>query len=425
MYKFTIPSWIKLDNAATIYPSTLSKKFASMFRVTITLKENIEKYYLEKALSNIMKRFPTFSYRLKEGLFWCYFRHIDGLPPIEEDYQNPMLRINFRKNKHFMFRVRYFKKRIAIEYFHALTDGMGGITFLLTLTNEYLRLKKNIKVEYNDLILNPKDRPKKDEIKDSFYKYSRGIGGLVKERPAYHQRGTMEENHILNVITGIVSTDKLKALAHQYNSTLTEFIVSLMILSLQEINNNQKKKSKKPIKISVPINLRKYYPTKTLRNFSSYINVGIEPKYGSYSLEEIVDEVKTQIHLLSREKRINAKISGNTNLSKNYLIRLIPMFIKKHIMSLIERLMGDRYCSSTFSNLGLINLPQNMEDYVKELGFMIGRSRVKPGSCACVGYKNNLYISFTRKIKETDLERLFFTKLVEFNIPVTIESNEG
>lgn len=425
MYKFNVPDWIKLDNAATIYPSTLSKKYASMFRMTITLKESIDKYYLEKALYNIMKRFPTFSYKLKEGLFWCYFKHIDGIPPIEEDYKNPMLRINFRKNKHFMFRVRYFNKRIAIEYFHALTDGTGGITFLLTLTAEYLRLKNTIKAEYNNLILNPKDKPKKDEIKDSFYKYSRGIGGLVKEKAAYHIKGTMEANHILNVITGIVPIDKLKRVAHNYNATLTEFLVSLMILSLQDINNNQRKKSTKPIKISVPINLRKYYPTNTLRNFSSYINVGIEPKYGNYSLEEIIDEVKTQIHYLSREKRINAKISGNTNLSKNYFIRLIPMFIKKHIMSLIERLMGDRYCSSTFSNLGLINLPKDMESYVKELGFMIGRSRVKPGSCACLGYNNNLYISFTRKIKETDLERLFFTKLVEFDVPVEIESNEG
>lgn len=425
MYKFNMPSWIKLDNAATIYPSTLTKKYASMFRMTITLKENVDKYYLEHALGNIMKRFPTFSYRLKEGLFWCYFKHIKGIPPVTEDYKNPMLRINFRKNKYFMFRVRYFKKRIAIEYFHALTDGMGGITFLLTLTNEYLRLKNNIDVEYNSLILNPKEKPRKDEIIDHFYKYSRGIGGLIKEKPAYHQKGTKEDNHILNVITGIVPIDKIKELAHKYDATITEFIVSLMILSLQDINNKQKRRSKKPIKISVPINLRKYYPTNTLRNFSSYINVGIEPKYGDYTLDEIIDEVKTQIHLLSREKRINAKISGNTNLSKNYFIRLIPMFIKKHILSIAEKLMGDRYCSSTFSNLGLIKLPKNMESYVYELGFMIGRSRVKPGSCACVGYKNNLYISFTRKIKETDLERLFFTRLVEFSIPVTIESNEG
>lgn len=33
------PNWLKLDNAATIYPSTLSRKYAAMFRVSMTLKE--------------------------------------------------------------------------------------------------------------------------------------------------------------------------------------------------------------------------------------------------------------------------------------------------------------------------------------------------------------------------------------------------
>ena len=59
-----IPSWIKLDNAATIYPSTLSRKYAAMFRMTVTLKEKIDKEILNIALNNVMKRFPSFSYKL-------------------------------------------------------------------------------------------------------------------------------------------------------------------------------------------------------------------------------------------------------------------------------------------------------------------------------------------------------------------------
>ena len=90
-----------------------------------------------------------------------------------------------------------------------------------------------------------------------------------------------------------------------------------------------------------------------------------------------------------------------------------------------ERLFGDRYNSTTLSNLGIIDIPEEMSFYIKELGFIIGKARGKPGSCGCVSYKNNLYISFSRKIKEAEFERLFFTKLVEIGIPVTIESNTG
>ena len=237
-----IPSWIKLDNAATIYPSTLTRKYASMFRMTITLNEKIDNKILTEALETTIKRFPVFRYTLKNGFFWCYFKHIKGIPTIQEDFKNPMLRINFKENNGFMFRIRYFDKRIAIEVFHALTDGTGAITFLLTLTAEYLKRKNNIMIKYNNQILNPNEKTIEDESKDSFKKFARGIGGLEKEKAAYHQKGTVEDKHILNIITGIIPIDKLKKLCEKYNCTVTQFIVSLMIFSFQEIQQKEKRK---------------------------------------------------------------------------------------------------------------------------------------------------------------------------------------
>lgn len=420
-----IPNWLKLDNAATIYPSTLSKKFAAMFRMTITLNEKIDKKVLSFALKKVIKRFPTFRYELKQGFFWCYFKHIDRIPEIQDDFQNPMLRMNFKTNKGFMFRIRCFEKRIAIEYFHALTDGTGAITFLLTLIGEYLKIKYNINIKYNKLVLDVNDKAKKYEYDDSFKKYARNIGTLERETPAYHYKGVNEESHILNIITGIIPINKLKEESKKYNSTITQFIASIMILSIQEMQKKEKSKSNKnkPIKISIPINLRNIYNSNTMRNFSSYINVGIESKYGDYSFEEIINVVKNQMGLNLSEKRINSKITANVKLSKSYFIRLIPLFIKKHILSLAESLMGDRYCSTTLSNMGKINVPNEMLNYINEIGVVIGKSRNKPGSCACIGYGKNLYINFSRKIKEAEFERLFFTNLIKFNIPVELESN--
>jgi len=97
--KIKIPSWMKLDNAATIYPSTLTKRYASMFRMSVSLTETVDKKILESALNNVIKRFPAFRYKLKQGLFWCYFKFNKGVPEIQDDYKNPLLRINFKKNK--------------------------------------------------------------------------------------------------------------------------------------------------------------------------------------------------------------------------------------------------------------------------------------------------------------------------------------
>ena len=425
--KIKFPNWLKLDNAATIYPSTLTRKYASMFRMTISLNEKVDRNILKEALKNVIKRFPSFKYELKQGLFWCYLKRIHKLPDIQDDYQNPMLRINFKENNGFMFRIRCFDKRIAIEYFHALTDGTGGITFLLTLTGEYLRLKHNIKINYNDKFWDPEQKPKVDEYSDSFKKFAKKIGGLEHEKKAYHYKGIPEASHVLNIITGIIPVDILKKEAQKYSCTITQFIVAVMLDSMQEMQEKEylKQKRRKPIKVLVPINLRNIYKTSTMRNFSSYVNIGIETKYGHYSFEEIVNQVKSQMALMITEKRINAKISGNVKMAKNYFIRLIPMFIKKHILSISEYLMGDRYCSQTFSNLGVIDIPREIDKYIKDMGFIIGKSRGKPGTGACISCKGKLYISFSRKIKEAEFERLFFTKLVQLDIPVEIESNKG
>ncbi len=415
-------TWLKLDNAALIYPSTLSRKYACMFRVTITLNELIDNDILQTALNNILKRFPTFKFTLKQGFFWCYFDKIDKDPIISEDSNNPMLRIDFNKNNKYLFRVRTYKNRIAIEFFHALTDGTGALKFMLTLTQEYLRLKYKVKPEYNDIVLNPNEKVTKEEIEDAFLNINSSKGSLVHERKAFHIKGTKLKDHMINIVTGIVNIDELKHESKKYNSTITEFLSSILIYSLQEYKKINNIKDKKELKVSIPINLRKMYNINTIRNFSSYMNVSLkQDKY--YTLEEIIKIVKAELKEMNTYEFINSKISGNVKLMKNEFIRRIPMFIKKRIMNMIEYRMGDGYISTTLSNLGYITLPKNMQKYVTDMNFILGKSRGKPSSVTCVGYNNKLYITFSRNIIESEFERLFFTKLTSMNINVYIESN--
>ena len=44
-----------------------------------------------------------------------------------------------------------------------------------------------------------------------------------------------EDNNVLNIITGTIPIDKLKLKAKEYNATITEFLVAVMIEALQEI----------------------------------------------------------------------------------------------------------------------------------------------------------------------------------------------
>ena len=415
-------TWLKLDNAATIYPSTISRKYITMFRLTITLNEEIDNDILALALNNVLKRFPTFSFTLKQGFFWCYFEKIKDKPIISKDTKNPMVRIDFDKNNKYLFRIRTFKNRIALEVFHALTDGTGALKFLLTLTEEYLRLKYKVKPEYTDYVLDPNEEAKQYEIEDAFLRVTSSKGNLVHEHTAYHPKGTKLESNMISIITGVLDSTELKKISKKYNTTITEFLCSLLIYSIQELKREQNIKDKKEIKVSIPINLRNMYDVKTLRNFSSYINVGIKPDH-DYSLEEIIYVVQKQIKEMNNYEFLNAKISGNVKLMKNYFIRRIPMFVKKHIMSFIEAKMGDGYITTSISNLGNIELPKNMKKYVTDMNFILGKSRGKPSCVACIGYNNKIYITFSSIIKETDQERIFFKTLANMGLEVYIESN--
>jgi NRPS condensation-like uncharacterized protein len=416
---------MRLDNAALIYPQAIKKKYAAMFRLTITFTEKIDEEILKVALANTLERLPSFAFRLKRGLFWHYLEKTDGLPPILPDVKNPMNRIRFKENNHFLFRVRVYEKRLALEFFHALTDGTGGVTLLLTLSREYLKLKYGVNIPYTDKILNLMDKPSKKEMEDSFKRYCGPSGFVPKERAAYHLKGTMLPSNMLNIITGEMTVSELKKLSKKYDCTITELLTSIMFLSLAEIQENRHDRKNKPIKISIPVNLRRFFSSVTLRNFSSYVNPKLDTSLGEYSLEEIIREVKVQLGYMINEKRLRSKFTGNVKAERNIFVRLMPTFLKQRALSITDYLLGDRYCTTTLSNYGLINIPKEMQEYVTGIGFMLGRCRNKHGAVGCISCMDKLYITFTSRIKETEFERLFFTKLVDLGIEVTIESNEG
>lgn len=421
--KFENKSWLKLDNAALIYPAIINRKIATMFRFTVDLTEEVDIDLLQKALNNIMERFPTFNYSIKEGFFWFYLNFINDTPKIGQDYQNPMVRIHWKDNKNYMFRVRFYCNRVAVEFFHALTDGTGGLTFIMTLIGEYLKLKYSISFKYNNLVLNPKDKPLETEIEDCFLKCADKTGKMEKEKKAYHIKGIEENANIINIITGKININKLKEICSKYNATITEFLTAVIIDSIEDIVRKENRSKSVPIKVSVPVNLRKIFNKNTFRNFSSYVNVGIYSDKNGHSLDEIVETVKRQMKEMTTKKKMTEKISANVNLAKNFIIRIIPLFIKKRIMSIVEYKVGDGYISTTLSNIGLVKLPKEIEKYVTDINFILGKSKGKSGSIGAIGYKDNLYISFSRKIKEVEFERLFFTKLVKMGLEIEIESN--
>ena len=127
--------WDKLDNTAHVFPVIAGSEMTNVYRISVVLKEEVQQDLLQQALDIVLPKFEIFHVRLRQGIFWYYFEeNVKRAPRVHEEETYPCRYIVQNKNRSYLFRVTYYKKRINLEVFHVLTDGMGGTNFLRELT---------------------------------------------------------------------------------------------------------------------------------------------------------------------------------------------------------------------------------------------------------------------------------------------------
>lgn len=418
-------SWLKLDNAAKIYPAAMRRNWTALFRFSANLTEPVDPAVLAQALEALLPRFPGFTVRLRRGLFWFYLEQAKGRPSPQPDVANPCVRMDLKENNRLMFRVRYYDRRIAAEFFHVLTDGTGGLCFLKTLVAEYLRLKYGAEIPRDAAILDCARPPRPEELEDAFLKYAGQETISRRERAAWHLRGTKEPTDVIHVITGMLPAEAVLQRAKALGVTLTEYLTAALIVCIDGMQRQAIRKTGrlKPVKICVPVNLRRLFPSVTLRNFALYVNPGIDPRLGRYTFEEVAQIVHCQMRLEATEKNLRARFSGNVQSEQSLPLRLAPLFLKNVVMRLVYAQVGDRITTTCLSNLGRVDLPPEMARYVTRMDMMLGPLSENRVVCAALSYQGRLQLTFTSTIREPDLPREFFRFLVKQGIPVKVESN--
>ena len=415
--------WYKLDNAAKLYPAIKRRRWTAVFRISAKLTEPVDKQLLQQALDITLPRMSVFSCKLKTGLFWYYFDKNPEKALVTDDVINPCIKLYRKTSSGYLFRLRSHGNSVALEIFHSLSDGYGGIIFLKTLLAQYFTLKGHV-IPATEGILDCTQSIKPEEVEDGFLKsYNKKATRSWKENKAYQIKGTSQSGHTLNIINGLVSVSQLKALSKSYNVSLTEFLAGVYLFCLYNIQKKDNPKKKLPVIVSVPVNLRPFFNSQTLRNFSSYVNPEINANWGKYSFEEVLHVVH---HTLSSEltkKTLTAKLSKNVKAEKALYVRMMPLFLKNFAISFIYSLAGEKRMTSTISNVGIIQVPEEMDPFIERFDVMLGPLRFNKISCGVCSYKDILNICFTSTMEETHVEREFFTFLVKKGIHVKIETN--
>lgn len=416
-------NWYRLDTAALIFPAITRRNWCNVFRVSATLSEPVDPDVLQQAADDLRPRFPSFYVTLHRGVFWYYLEESRYRVTVREDYAYPLTFMSSRELRQNCLRILYYKNRIAVEFFHSLTDGRGGSVFLCNLVARYLALRYGIVVPPDGTIRDLSESPPPEELEDSFWRYAAEVAAGRREAYSYRLHGTRAAHGFKHLTTGIVDTQALLDAARRYGVSITALLAAVMTQSVMQMQALERpRRRQRPVKMTIPVDLRRMFDSRTLRNFSLVLNVGADPRYGDYSLEELCRTIYHQLCAGATPQVMAGMIAANVQPQQMTVLRLAPVFIKNVVMDLIYR-DSERCGSLNISNLSVLTLPEVMRPHVERMEFIIGPQRTYPNNCSVLSYGGKTYINMIRSIRESELERRFFSGLVELGIAVDIESN--
>ena len=406
-----LKKWRKLDNVAKIF-SLDDKKNTNIFRYSIILKQKINKNILKKAVLKTLESCSAFRVKIGSGLFWNYLEYNKKEPIISKENEIPCQHIDFKENNDYLFKITYYKKKINLDIFHILTDGVGAAKFLKLLTYNYLNIKYQL--PYNINVENI-------DYKDEYLKhYDKFIKVNNNYQLAYQIKGKIKKN-TNNTYHHIINLEEIKNICKKYKVTITEYITSVYIYAL--LKSIYKKKSKKEIVITLPIDLRKYYQVDTLSNF--FVCANINPKVIKKKLTTF-KEILTEVHKDFQEKISIEKIKGyltrDVKLGTSVGVRLVPLCLKRIFINTIIN-VASQVSTSTVSNVGIMNIDEKYKKYINNILVLVMPNRNEKIKCTICSFDNKLNVTINSIIDDTKFERKFLQTLKQDLKNIKIESN--
>ncbi|GHV02758.1 hypothetical protein FACS189485_04180 [Spirochaetia bacterium] len=416
--------WSPLDNAAKIFPPSTTKDDTKVFRFSCELREAVDPAILQHALDAGIEQFPFYCSTIRRGFFWYYFAASDLKPEVREEYKPPCAPLYGVDRNNLLFEVTFYRFRINLEIYHALSDGIGALQFLKTIVSYYLR-EKHSDVIGDDVLLRSDDASGEQRSDDAFDKYyskkkSPKIPRLARGQQlprAYRIRGEKFSESRLGLIEGRVSAQALLEKAHEQKATISELLTSLLICAFHE--GMKVRDEERPVSISIPVDLRKFFATSSARNFFSVINVSHNFSTQGKTFEDVLAQVKKSLREQLSAEKIFERINQLSSFEHALPIKIVPLAVK---VPVLKKAAGnaEKANSAAFSNLGKITMPLALVPYIRL--FDVFTSTTRPQICIC-SFEDTMVISFTSPFISSDVERSFFHSLGSLGLDIEIVSN--
>lgn len=401
----------RIDNASILFLAQIRKDHTNTFRFTMTLSEEVCPDTLQMAVDRIYRRFPTVIAGFYPG-FFHFFQVPAKTAPLVQPDPGCLITMTKEEIRSCAYRVYYNGKKIAIEAFHALTDGFGAIASFTTLVAEYLRLKHGVHIPVTGTLINIDQSPAINELSDAYLDYESGDPFHLPSRYAYQLPGGNELRHSIHISNYQIPTEKVLTAAHLHGVSVTTLLSSVMAASVMDLQKRHAPEQQiKPVRIMVPVDLRRLFPSRTLRNFILYALPTMEPQDSQKPISELLNSFGAQMNTQLEQRRLASIMAYNVRLQQSQAFRIVPLSLKCALMRFVNRYFGETNSSVTVTNLGNVVLPQEMHSYVEHIEVILTPRMRSPYNCAVISYNGMLSINISRFPQVSELEEIFFARL--------------
>lgn len=382
--------YLDLDGAGIIYPYVASKKWNNIYRVEAKLKNEVVVSAVKEAVKVMEKRHPYFFMHIEKADRKLVLVKSSTDNEIKENAALCRPFELFNKGK--LIRFVYTKDTLGIEFFHCLTDGHGSQAFFAEFLKEYVKLvSANVKAEDDS------DIKKEDNLSDMFSELYHNEGGKEVSRfmgSCFQFPKQKEQPLAANSI--YMNSADLKSAAKQYGVSISVYICAVQIASLIKTYNVKKK-----IRISIPVDLRRFFKSESCRNASLYFFVVVKPDKIK-NFEMLIQTVAEQFKENLTEESLRDLSYTNVKTAELKIYKIIPIWLKKIVMNIGYYLFGEKQFTTALTNLGIINFDDEVNKEVSNAYFILGKQKTKPVNTAVSTFNGmtNMIISHVHETEK-------------------------
>ncbi len=403
--------WYKLDNVGIFYSFTRNTKIPKVFRYSAILKDNIDSSILQEALNETLKTYPNFNVNLRKGFYWYYLDEASKPPRITKENLPICFKLSTNSDD-YLYRVSYFNKKINLEISHILSDGKGSIEFFKHLITTYISLKYNLNIELNSM------NSELEKTEDSFNKYYHKSHHFKKDNYAVYLYKGKKYHHETRFLECHLDLNAVLDLAHKYDTTLTIFLVSVLIMSFKD--ELKTADYSKHIRIDIPVDLRTYFKSSTLMNFFGLISISYKFTNKEASLEDIISHVTTQFKEKLDAEKLSERVNLMVSFERNWLCRILPIFIKEPVLNIIDKVTSNA-STTCLSNIGKVTFDFEVSSYITSISALTSTNTFQFTICS---FQNDLCIGLSNRFLNNDILKNFCRYFSHHNFNVTIDVSE-